>query len=956
MIAVFKKIDLLKIKLEEMVADDFILNFHITLRLNNDIFIYLLSDETNDTIESFIKNHQNSYTEIKVISTDEQIETTFYQEIFKNQQNRINIKSSRRRFMHLLDEDDSDKQIDAKTSVITFYSYKGGLGRSTTLASFAMALANGAVEYYKKTITPQKVVIIDFDLEAPGFTNYFLKEDGSPIYHNGVVEYLTDIEYNTDIDIKQYIWEVSKENFAGAGEIWVMPAGNLNPDEPTDDFLKNNLSHYLEGLARLDISSPKYLVQQIKSKIIDKICETIQPNFILIDSRTGFNDIFGITALQLSKTMIGFFGSNAQTQAGLHFFVDTLQKHKHTHAMIVNAILPEASWRNLFKGFQAQVEYISKQLQENGDETAWNLLKIRRNPVLELIGTSTEDPNYFKDLILKREFGDYNELFDKIYDLSVTEQLSEIEPTLNPLPESETSVSNLADNPRIRILKHLQRELPHLYADSRDENGALIIDFQQELEQNRYFFRNCMQDLFNLSRFLVVGNKGTGKSYIYESLRNEQIVKALQAKANKPPQFKYHFFHLIETQADDKNKANNFFVDTAFFDSKVTPNNTEFYFYRFWLVFIWRSIMEHAIKLGYNTALNYFEPVMTSTQVAIRFDEIIKDDAKIVAIESDLTALNHTLNAKGQGNEYIVAIFDPLDKLIPPDKWKDRIAPLIHFWRRRPYSKIFSKLFVRKDLLNRIGNINNLREIVNQSISIEWTQEELFTYFFTLVCSAAHQDFFEIMRQTQTNGALSFVAQMSKKTAKKQQFPQEEGFLKLASDTFFGKYAHRKGNDTHGSPYDWIYKNLKNADDRISIRPFIDLLQFSIEDCLKQAKLSDALVPILPTIYFTKDRNRKAAVERYFNDLASEQGNNDLKYIFDFFETQESMPFRFIELNNKNFELFLNTVIKKYQNLLLYKDIKSLTDLLMENAIVKRNNLGYTFALLYKYRLGLKKR
>ena len=47
--------------------------------------------------------------------------------------------------------------------IYTFYSYKGGVGRS-------MALANLAVCFYQQNY---RVLMIDMDLEAPGLERYF---------------------------------------------------------------------------------------------------------------------------------------------------------------------------------------------------------------------------------------------------------------------------------------------------------------------------------------------------------------------------------------------------------------------------------------------------------------------------------------------------------------------------------------------------------------------------------------------------------------------------------------------------------------------------------------------------------------------------------------------------------------------------------------------------------------
>ncbi len=49
------------------------------------------------------------------------------------------------------------------SQIITYYSYKGGVGRSMALANTAVLLA--AWGY--------KILIIDWDLEAPGIENFF---------------------------------------------------------------------------------------------------------------------------------------------------------------------------------------------------------------------------------------------------------------------------------------------------------------------------------------------------------------------------------------------------------------------------------------------------------------------------------------------------------------------------------------------------------------------------------------------------------------------------------------------------------------------------------------------------------------------------------------------------------------------------------------------------------------
>lgn len=64
--------------------------------------------------------------------------------------------------------------------VVTFYSFKGDVGRSTSLALVANILANRGY----------RIVMIDFDLEAPGLSFAHPIDDVSEIKTYGVLDYI----------------------------------------------------------------------------------------------------------------------------------------------------------------------------------------------------------------------------------------------------------------------------------------------------------------------------------------------------------------------------------------------------------------------------------------------------------------------------------------------------------------------------------------------------------------------------------------------------------------------------------------------------------------------------------------------------------------------------------------------------------------------------------------------
>lgn len=936
MINLFKNIEDINSLASELLERGNISDYRVVLNYNNEVDVYIVlgqfsEEEVDEAFACYNDVNLNCYSQDEFKSSD------FMESFIFERKNRVNIDSTRRRLANLLNP---LKAVSNEIPIVTFYSYKGGVGRSTTLASCASYLAMNQ---------KKKIVILDCDFEAPGFTNFYLTDPCSPIYSNGLIEYFVD-DVEVDKPVSSYCWEVSKQ-YSGDGEIYVFPAGNLDDSENIGDLFQTNLNHYLNGLTRLDFYSPDVLVNQFK-KLIKQIKLQLKPDAIFIDSRTGFNDVFGISAFRLSDLVVGFFGISAQTTPGLHFYLNALKNENSPRMIVVNSIVPAQGRRSKFESFNKEIDdylsQISSDYESDGQELAIDRYCISFNEVLAALGTPDEDFRDFVDMITERNFPEYNTLFDSInkvledskHKVGVKKEKNEVKPIekveLNKDGDNYNSKIPDTEKGHLKkiILSNLWDKMPHLYAEN-------IKDYNDELISGRYFFRSCMEDLFNPDKILVLGNKGTGKSYIYRSLREKSIVNALQKRANKTS-LNCQFIHII----DDCKR-----IDTIKFDNIEGTN--DFFFERFWTVYIWNAIMLD-VPYGYISSLKV-DPILDDIKTASRFKEIISSDEEMIKIENDLRNLNSYLSEK---NSKIIIIFDELDSIVKPHMWSERISPLINICRRMKYDSISPKLFLRSDLYEKISNLNNINELTNRTISIEWNQEELFAYFFKLILSKSWKEFFQLMKlyQFYPNAYINKVVKTIQKM--EGQPPLDDYVLRHLCATFFGRYADTNNSPRFGESYDWFFKNLKNANETISLRPFIDLISEALKHAFKD---DDTDCPILPQYYYTFGKTRANAVKNHFRDLASEKGNEDLKPIFDYIREKAPSYLKREQLSQKDMFTLLDSILEDGK-LKENKDRDSIISLLVVNGIIHivfvriGNNVyrNFHFALLYKYYLGLK--
>lgn len=923
MIQLLNIFDSLVKKLKELKRISKIDKFLIDIDQRNTINVLvvtdlpILKDEFSDFDFNFVH-----------LTFSELDEDFFYNQMFIDRGDEIiEYKNSRRKLTNFLDPNSS---YSPQIPIVTYYSYKGGMGRSTNLVLTTTHLAR----HYKK-----RIVIIDCDFEAPGFSNFFTENPASPRNQNGLIEYFFDSEIDSAINLNNYSWEVSKE-YSDDGEIRIIPAGNLSIENALgNDEFNTDLKHYLEGLSRLDFSSTEYMISKFEVLISD-ITKQFNPDAIFIDSRTGFTDIFGITALKLATHVVGLFSNSVQNLPGIYQFIDSIkeipERKKEFRALIVNAF----SDADFFEEFKEDVN--SHILRNTPDDTTFlftpEYFYFRYNTTLSEIGTSREKKRNWLEQVDSKEFGKgYVDLAEKLNSF-INEYYGESRTNEVVSTEADATESNTINNDSIEqesILSKLKKEgnWPELYAEDSH------INYEEEISKGTFFFRESMKDIFNFHKFLVLGNKGTGKSYLFQALKKSSVVDKLKEQAQKK-NLKIQFLHLVD-------KTNKYFISTEHLEG--VSEISDFY-NKFWKVYTWKAIID---QIG--NVIKFESSVQSSFKILYNDTSSMKDIVSfisvtdnIIKIEKELIEIDKILNSEQID---IIAIYDNLDLMVAPINWKNQVAPLINFWDYANFKRIHSKLFIRTDLYIRIVGLNNSQSLVNKTISIEWRKEEIFNYFFNLVRVYAKEEFINVVErynfESQSEDSTAWKVKFFRDFKQNKQKDFDEYTLRRLCWVFFGRYPDVKA---HGESYDWLYKNVMNADETISLRPFIELLKLSIDKYFSDAD-KDRTV-ILSKIYYTDKSVRKGAVENHFNDLIKEKGNENLRYIFDYIDNHSD--YQYFEFSQKEFTSLLSNVKSEYQ---LNESTKELEELLIINGIVRKIHTGgglkYTFAFLYKYRLGL---
>ena len=374
----------------------------------------------------------------------------------------------------ILSIEDTDESIEPPL-IAAFYSFKGGVGRTTALAYTAHILASQGY----------RVITMDFDLEAPGLIHIFGQKDVSNNLQPsktslGILDLLTQFYDNGQkIDIFPYLHPVKT---SGKGEVFCFSAGQLNQT-------------YIQQLFSLDFQDFYRKHVNPLHEIINSLKKTIKPHVILIDARTGLSEINAPLLLDLNDIGIIFYYPHPQTKPGFDLLTRTILARKNMRGFtpelrfVITPVPPSDKGQIYRKGLEWIHEFVDYIKSLKADE---NYFTFTSEDICQEI--RYQERIAFSDRLLFED----NDI------ISTYRPLGDWLIKYLPDPKKEEIFQSTPDILKERVLNDLNFE-----TGIAEEQENLSNFFVRTEDFNRAKSKEIV---------LVIGRKGTGKTAIYRML------------------------------------------------------------------------------------------------------------------------------------------------------------------------------------------------------------------------------------------------------------------------------------------------------------------------------------------------------------------------------------------------------------------------------------------------------
>ncbi len=709
----------------------------------------------------------------------------------------------------------SDENPEGWPPVVAFYSFKGGVGRTTTAALTALTLAREG----------KRVVVVDLDLEAPGIEGYFFApDDPNGTVNAGVVDYLLEraiVGAGYQPDINDFVLPYSDAAVAATGgSLLIVPAGRL------DDT-------YMERLGRVNLADigRKHGEDNPLRALIGGVLNWRSADIVLVDCRTGFTDLGGITLNGLSKLDVLVFRGGEADRRYLPVVLRQIQRFRE-----IKEHTPQVAER-LARSFL--IVYTMVELPPKVDEAEQYLAELRRytsEAVWEHVLKGFEGPGYAypsdkaqdspmepvpHDVILipyLKDFFTVGSVYDMLrlqgerperpYETLVRRIMDvKLAPPADRMAVLATPVTQVQRSDREKALDSLKNltESP-----AGEQEFVTSDDFRR-----RFLPRTAYRTLLDPRAFLVLGRKGTGKSALFKVLTHGEVAKALA-------------LHLkIDSKVVEKTRWEVGFASDAGFPETddfqklltVTGGDPD------QLSHFWRALAAFRLSQAYSDPI----PGLASLGDCITK---LGDERTQTLVREWLDHLNRRLE---QEDSFCCVSHDDLDTGLTRDSKKRGllVSALVEYWQQsvRRLPRIRAKIFLREDIWNREVEVTDKAKVRNgiDCGTITWDGPDIYR---AVLKRLGHDIGFQSLLRQEALWRPEFDSMMTEPLG----FipPEDEEWIKKCVNVLAGlTMAPGPSGYKKGYVYTWVLEHV--ADSADFLRPRNALLLFS-----EAAKLQDS--------------------------------------------------------------------------------------------------------------------
>ncbi|WP_437926377.1 AAA family ATPase [Sorangium sp. So ce291] len=363
--------------------------------------------------------------------------------------------------------------------VVAFYSYKGGVGRTTAITHTAYELARSG----------KKVVLVDLDLEAPGLNDVFDLPKSPPV---GILEFL----YRSRPGMAEEQVPAITDTFCevrfrseARGRLFVVPAGKVD-------------SAYIARIASLrveDILGPN----GPWDRFVKQINEQLEPDYVLIDSRTGINDWAAFCLFHAAHEVFVVFFPSRQNVDGLRPLLDGMR--------LLGLGDRVRLWASMYPARKEGESRAKEYLAELGRVLSTDQSRDETENIYEP-GTTSDD-----DQLLGIPYLEAVALADEIPVIAARTYYSQLVNRIDEMLE-EASLVRILDHQGAR--REILESLPFDVVTAEEMN--------QERLKKLFHRTSDFDKLLDGPTCLVRGRKGTGKSVLYGIfVKHQDMVKEL---------------------------------------------------------------------------------------------------------------------------------------------------------------------------------------------------------------------------------------------------------------------------------------------------------------------------------------------------------------------------------------------------------------------------------------------